>query len=201
MMRRFFLLSTLMSNLVMINAYAEAIEIPSTPDNSNTAPILAENAVAGTSAAILAQQQAAAHAHATTQSSPAAGTASAEKPHHGSVNATLSLKQQGQRLYAYVVIEQSQARSGKIRIDWTPPLHSSCDKSSYILSYEGKKFHTQAYRTLGYGLINGKSISCTGTWQADVKNAHGIKLTTATINIESVDAYANAKMRSLATIA
>jgi len=200
MMRRCFLLSIIMSNLVMINAYAEAIEIPSTPDNSNTAPILAENDVAGTPAAILAQQQAA--AARATQSSPAtAGTASAEKPHHGSVNANLSLKQQGQRLYAYVVIEQSQARSGKIRIDWTPPLHSSCDKSSYILSYEGKKFHTQAYRTLGYGLINGKSISCTGTWQADVKNAHGIKLTTATINIESVDAYANAKMRSLAAIA
>jgi len=191
MLRRFFLLSTVLGNFAIINAYAEAIEIPSVPDNSQAAPVMAENDVTGTPTAMLEQQQAA----TTTTPAPV------EKPPHGSVNASLNLKQQGQRLYAYVVIEQAQAKNGKIRIDWTPPPHSSCDKSSYILSYEGKKFHTQAYRTLGYGLINGKSISCTGTWRADVKNAHGIKLTTATINIESVDAYANAKMRSLAAIA
>lgn len=199
MMRRFFLLSAMVSHLMMVNAYAEAIEIPSAPDNSHTASVMAENNVTGTPTAMLEQQTGEANS-ATTQSL-SVSTVPAEKLHHGSINATLSLKQQGQRLYAYVVIEQSQAKSGKIRIDWTPPPHSSCDKSSYILSYEGKKFHTQAYRTLGYGLINGKTISCTGAWQADVKNARGMKLTTATINIESVDAYANAKMRSLAAIA
>jgi hypothetical protein len=117
------------------------------------------------------------------------------------IHATLDLKQQGQRLYAYVLVEQNQNNNGKIRVNWMPPAHSSCDKSSYTLSYQGKKFHTQAYRTWGYSLINGKSITCTGTWRATVTNANGI-LTTKTITIESVDAYAtNAKMRSLAAIA
>ena len=198
MLRRFFLFSAIMSSLMVINAYAEAIEIPATPDNTNTAPVLAENDVTGAPATRLEQQPAAETPPTTTTQS---STASMEKPHHGSVNANLGLKQQGQRLYAYVVIQQSQGRSGRIRIDWTPPSHSSCDKSSYILSYQGKRFHTQAYRTLGYGLINGKSISCTGTWRADVKDAHGVTLTTATIHVESVDAYANARMRSLAAIA
>ena len=121
-----------------------------------------------------------------------------------SVQANLTLKQEGQRLYAYVLIEQSQNEQGKIRIDWTPPLHSSCDKSSYFLSYQGKKFHTQAYRTLGHGLISGKSVTCVGTWQAAIVNEQGAVLTTATITIDSVDSYAtnNAKkMHSLAAIA
>lgn len=192
MLRRFFLLSTALSHFIIMNAYAEAIEIPPVPDNSQMAPVMAENDVVSAPNAILEQPQAAATA---TMVAPT------EKPSHSSVNASLNLKQQGQRLYAYVVIDQAQAKNGKIRIDWTPPPHSSCDKSSYILSYEGKKFHTQAYRTLGYSLINGKSISCTGTWRADVKNTRGVKLTTGTINIESVEAYANAKMRSLAAIA
>jgi hypothetical protein len=119
------------------------------------------------------------------------------------LTADLRLQQHGQRLYAYVTIQQSQDSTGKISIEWTPPSQSNCDTSSYILNYQGKKYHTQAYRTLGYGLINGKSVACTGTWQADVKNAEGNKLTTATIEIKSVDSYATAKvkMRSLAAIA
>lgn len=120
------------------------------------------------------------------------------------VKANLSLKQEGQRLYAKVIINQPQNTNGKIRIDWIPPLHSSCDKSTYFLAYQGKKFHTQAYRTLGYGLINGKSVTCTGTWQASVIDAQGKTLATASITIENVDAYANntaAKMHSLAVIA
>lgn len=120
------------------------------------------------------------------------------------LQANLSLKQDGQRLYARVLIEQAQNTNGKVRIDWTPPMHSSCDKSSYFLSYQGTKFHTQAYRTLGYGLISGKSITCTGTWQATVINEQGQTIATAKITIEAVDSYANntaAKMHSLAAIA
>ncbi len=137
------------------------------------------------------------------QPQTAANPPISQPPVKNSIHATLSLKQEGQRLYAYVIIEQLQNKNGKIRIDWTPPLHSSCDKSSYILSYQGKKFHTQAYRTLGYGLISGKSITCTGNWRATVKNAQGTLLTTQTIAVESVDAYANnnAKMHALAAIA
>jgi hypothetical protein len=113
----------------------------------------------------------------------------------------LKLKQEGQRLYAYVVIQQPYSHTGKIQINWTPPRQSSCDKSSYILAYQGKKFHTRAYRTLGYKLINGKSITCTGLWQATVRDAHGVKLMTKTLTIKSVATYVNAKMQSLATIA
>src|SRR5438105_8270306 len=102
------------------------------------------------------------------------------------LHATLNLKQEGQRLYAYVIIDQPQSNKGKIHIVWTPPSNSSCDKSSYTLSYQGKTFHTRAYRTLGYGLISGKSVSCTGTWHATVKNELGKVLTTTSINIESV---------------
>ncbi|MCD6039624.1 MAG: hypothetical protein K0S27_1024 [Gammaproteobacteria bacterium] len=128
--------------------------------------------------------------------------AKGEKNNKKSINTQfvdLILKQEGQRLYAHVIVHQSQDYSGKIHIEWTPPLHSSCDKSSYVLSYKGKKFHTQAYRTLGYGLINGHSVVCTGTWQAEVKNAEGQTLATATIPIDFMDAYA--RMRSLAAIA
>lgn len=120
------------------------------------------------------------------------------------LKATLSLKQEGQRLYARVIINQAENTHGKIRIDWVPPTHSSCDKSTYFLSYQGKQFHTQAYRTLGYGLINGKSVTCTGTWQANVIDAQGKMIASDSVTIESVDAYANntaAKMHSLAVIA
>ena len=134
----------------------------------------------------------------------ATNTVNAEPAQPSTVQANLTLKQDGQRLYARVLIEQPQNEQGKIRIDWTPPLHSSCDKSSYFLSYQGKKFHTQAYRTLGHGLISGKSVTCVGTWQAAVVNEQGTVLTTATITIESVDSFATnneKKMRSLAAIA
>ncbi len=193
MIHRILLVSAIVT-LAVANAYAEAIEIPSTPENSPAAPVLAENTVNTGNAVDRLEQQ-------ITKTTPVVNTAPSKSPHHNAMHATLRLKQEGQRLYAYVVVEQPQNRSGHIRIDWTPPLHSSCDKSSYILSYEGKKFHTQAYRTLGYSLINGKSISCTGTWQANVKNAQGVTLGTAKIHIESTDSYANAKMRSLAAIA
>jgi hypothetical protein len=131
------------------------------------------------------------------------GTA-AQQLYSGSIRVDLRLQQKDQRLYAYVVVFQPRSNahnSSKIRIDWIPPLHSSCDKSSYFLSYQGEKFHTQAYRTLGYRLINGKAVTCTGTWEADVRDAQGRKLTTAVIHIGSADSYANAKMQSLAEIA
>lgn len=119
------------------------------------------------------------------------------------LHAAVTLKQEGQRLYAYVVLNQTENASGKIMIDWTPPAHSSCDKSSYSLAYQGNTFHTRAYRTLGYSLVNGKSVTCTGTWKATIKNDNGIVLTTQTIAIQSVDAYANnaAKLHELAVIA
>src|SRR5258707_4041767 len=102
-----------------------------------------------------------------------AETTSAATSATNALHAALTLKQEGQRLYAYVILNQSENTSGKILIDWTPPLHSSCDKSSYRLSYQGNIFHTRAYRTLGYSLINGKSITCTGTWKATIKNEQG----------------------------
>jgi hypothetical protein len=121
--------------------------------------------------------------------------------HTQPVSAVLTLKQEGQRLYAYVTVQQPQTEAGKIRIDWTPPPQSSCDKSSYILTYEGHTFHTRAYRTLGYSLINGRTITCTGMWRATVKTMEGTILTQATASVDSVGSYADAKMQSLAAIA
>lgn len=183
-MRTLILITATLSSLFVINAYATSVDSPT------TAPIVTPNVAAST----------AAPTQAPTATTPDQQPAAAPNL----IQANLSLKQEGQRLYAHVIIAQSQNTNGKIRIDWTPPLHSSCDKSTYFLPYQGKKFHTQAYRTLGYGLISGKSITCTGVWHASVINEQGKTLATATITIESVDAYANntaAKMHSLAAIA
>ncbi len=177
-MRSLLLISATLSSLFFINAYAE-------PDSTQiTAPNIAASTVSATPILTPSVNQQPADLNAA--------------------HANLSLKQEGQRLYAHVLIQQSQNHSGKIRIDWIPPLRSSCDKSTYFLPYQGKKFHTQAYRTLGYGLISGKSITCSGAWHASVINEQGKTLATATIVIKSADAYANntaAKMHSLAVIA
>lgn len=187
-MRTLLLISATLSSLFVVNAYATT-SIVTPANNQMAAPNIAANTASTTPAPTVSTPD---------QQPPAIS------PNSNAVQANLSLKQEGQRLYAHVLIKQSQNNNGKIRIDWTPPLHSSCDKSTYFLPYQGKKFHTQAYRTLGYGLISGKSITCTGTWHASVINEQGKTLATATITIDSVDAYANntaEKMHSLAVIA
>ncbi len=187
-MRTLLLISATLSSLFIINAHATSIDTPAAPLSTQiTTPNIATHAVNAIPAT------------AQTASTPAPQTTITPN-----LKANLTLKQEGQRLYAHVLLEQAQNSNGKIRIDWTPPSRSSCDKSTYFLPYQGKQFHTQAYRTLGYGLISGKSITCTGTWHASVINEQGKTLATATITIQSVDAYANntaAKMHSLAVIA
>ncbi len=173
-MRTFLLMMVVISSFFVLNA--SAVDLPAIPAAATTA----------------------------SPASATANTVNAAPAQSSSVQANLTLKQEDQRLYAHVLIEQPQNEQGKIRIDWTPPLHSSCDKSSYSLSYQGKKFHTQAYRTLGHGLISGKSVTCIGTWQAAVVNEQGAVLATATITIDSVDSFATntaKKMHSLAAIA
>ncbi len=186
-MRTLIAISTLLGTLVTVSSFAASTNTPVTPPANNTTP---SNVAAN---------------QATPAATAASVSTESSAPKANSIHANLNLKQEGQRLYAHVTIEQAENNSGKVRIDWTPPSHSSCDRSSYFLPYQGTKFHTQAYRTLGYGLISGKSITCTGVWRAAVINEQGTTLTTATITIESVDSYANnnnaEKMHSLAAIA
>jgi hypothetical protein len=100
------------------------------------------------------------------------------------ITAKLNLAQKDQRLYARVVIRQSKNISGKIMVEWTPPAHSNCMKSHYELSYEGKKFHTQSYRTIAFSNKD-KTTMCHGSWQVAVKNLNGMQLAQSEFDVKT----------------
>lgn len=96
----------------------------------------------------------------------------------------LDLTRDGNRLYAKILVQQSQDEQGKIVVEWTPPMHSICSNSHYVLAYKGKNYHTHCYRTLTH-LIKGKTFTCNGDWKVVVKNLMGSTLAENSVSVST----------------
>jgi hypothetical protein len=116
----------------------------------------------------------------TTAQAPAA----AQTPATSALTAKLAMSEKDQRIYATIELKQADNNPGNILVEWTPPLHSQCSKSSYSLSYQGKLYHTNSYRTWARAKTNGESIACKGEWSASVKDSQGIELAKATFQVD-----------------
>jgi hypothetical protein len=93
----------------------------------------------------------------------------------------LNLKREGERLYAYMTVQQGAKDPGHIRVEWSP--QSGCTPTHYDLAYQGKQFHTRAYRTVTRVNAKKESVTCTGTWQVKVVDANGAELATSSFNV------------------
>ncbi len=91
------------------------------------------------------------------------------------LTATLNMHEAQPRLYARIVVEQTQAQAGKITVVWIPPKDSFCRASTYDLSYQGKRYHTYCYRTIVHEM-KGKLHHCRGLWTIEVHDAYGVSL-------------------------
>lgn len=110
-------------------------------------------------------------------------TSSAQLNQKQNLAVQLNLKQEDQRLYAYMIVKQSAKEAGHIRIEWTP--NKGCSASQFNLAYQGKQFHTRAYRTIAHPAKNGVA-TCTGEWQVKVVDANGAELAKAVYNVKPV---------------
>lgn len=98
------------------------------------------------------------------------------------LTATLEMHETDKRLYARILVTQGQPQTGKITVHWTPPKGSICLPSTYDLSYQGKRYHTQCYRTVVH-VIKAKVFHCLGEWHIEVRDANNVSLAQTTYAI------------------
>lgn len=94
----------------------------------------------------------------------------------------LKLDRSSNRLYAHVLVQQPEDKQGKFVVEWIPPDHTICSKSTYTLDYRGKTFHTRAYRTLAHA-ISGKNFVCKGVWHVKLNDLNGLQLAKAKVTV------------------
>jgi len=92
------------------------------------------------------------------------------------VQATLTLEEVGNKLFARIVVTQDIAQDGTVTVKFTAP-GTYCKSSSYDLKYKNKRWNTRANRTVRHQ-VDGQTIVCAGIWKVEVVSDGGETLAT-----------------------